>query len=141
MARIEDLIDEIADPALRDQIGRQVKFLKSTKRFGLVFEDHVPETVSLYGLPIRPGLIVQSRRTPEDPTRFQVISVEGDEASIMPVGVDDSQQVVDVVDLLVVKAFEEPIFPGLTLVGEVRRGPPDKPAHTVISGENFHALP
>ena len=52
MAKIEDLIDEIADPALRERIAGEVRELKRTKRFGLVFEEHIPETVSLYGLPI-----------------------------------------------------------------------------------------
>jgi len=140
MARIEDLIEEIADPVLRDQIARQVKLLKSNKRFGLVFEDHVPETVSLPGLPIRPGSIVQNRRKPEETTRLQVLSIEGEQASVIPVGTEEPAEVIDLADLLAIMAFEEPIFPGLTPVGEVRRGPTDKPSHTVISGENFHAL-
>ena len=140
MARIEDLIDEIADPGLRDEIARQVKLLKSTKRFGLVFEDHVPETVSLHGLTIRAGSIVQERRKPEETTRFRVLSVKDGKATIIPVGFDEPVETVASEDLLVVKAFEEPIFPGLTPVGEVKRGTEDKPAHTVINGENFHAL-
>lgn len=140
MARIEDLIDEIADPDLRDDIARQVKLLKSTKRFGLVFEDHVPETVTLHGLNLRAGSVVQNRRRPEETTRFQVLSVENGKATIVPVGLDEPVETVASEDLLVVKAFEEPIFPGLTPVGEVRRGPDDKQAHTVINGENFHAL-
>lgn len=140
MARIEDLIDEIGVADLREQIARQVKLLKSTKRFGLVFEDHVPETVSLYGLDVRPGLVVQNRRIPDDTTRYRVLSVEDEKATIAPVGLDEPMETVASEDLLVVKAFEEPIFPGLTPVGEVRRGPDDKPTHTVISGENFHAL-
>jgi adenine-specific DNA-methyltransferase len=140
MARIEDLIDEIADPALRGAIARQIKLLKLSKRFGLVFEDHVPETVSLHGLPIRPGSIVQNRRKPEETARLQVLSAEGQKATVAPVGLDERVEVVDIADLLAVKAFEEPIFPGLTPVGEVRRGAEGKAAHTVISGENFHAL-
>ena len=140
MARIEDLIDEIANPGLRDEIARQVKLLKSTKRFGLVFEDHVPETVSLHGLAISAGSVVQNRRRPEESTRFRVLSVANGKAIIAPVGLDEPVETIATGDLLVVKAFEEPIFPGLTPVGEVRRGPDDKPAHTVINGENFHAL-
>lgn len=140
MARIEDLIDEIANPSLREEIARQVKMLKTTKRFGLVFEDHVPETVSLPGLTMRPGLVVQHRRKPEEATRYQVLSVDNGKATIVPVGLDEPVETVAAEDLLVVKAFEEPIFPGLTLVGEVQHGPDGKPAHSVINGENFHAL-
>lgn len=69
MARLEDLIDEIPDPELRKQIAREVKSLKSTKWFGLVFEEHVPETVSLFGLTVRPGAVVQRRTVPEEQTR------------------------------------------------------------------------
>ncbi len=140
MARIEDLIDEMADPALRDEIARQVKFLKSTKRFGLVFEDHVPETVTLHGLTIRVGSVVQNRIKPEENIRYRVVSIENGKATIVPVGLDEPVETVASEDLMVVKAFEEPIFPGLTPVGEVRHGPDSKPAHTVINGENFHAL-
>jgi hypothetical protein len=57
MAEIEDLVDEIADPRLRERIASQVKSLKETKSFGLVFEEHIPETVSLHG---RSGLSAQA---------------------------------------------------------------------------------
>lgn len=140
MAKIEDLIDEIADPALRDRIAREVKDLKETKRFGLVFEEHIPETVSLYGLPIRAGLIVQNRTTPDDLTEYQVLSVENGKAIVAPKGAEEPETSVDVDDLLVVKRFHETIHPGLTPVGDIRRAPDDKPAHVVINAENFHAL-
>lgn len=140
MARIEDLIDEVSDPELRAQIAAEVKHLKTHKRFGLVYEDHVPETVSLFGLPVRPGSIVHKRTEPEDDRRWEVVAVEGDTASIRPVGTEDEPERVAAQDLLTVKRFEEPIYPGLTPVGEVRRGPAQKPFHSVINAENFHAL-
>jgi len=45
-----------------------------------------------------------------------------------------------VTDLMVVKRFGDPIFPSLTSLGSVKKGPADKPYHSVINGENFHAL-
>ena len=140
MAKIEDLIEEIADPALRGRIAGEVRELKRTKRFGLVFEEHIPETVSLYGLPIREELMVQNRTTPDDRTEFRVLSVEEGQATVVPKGADGPETRIAVEDLLVVKRFHEQIFPGLTLVGDVRRGDAGKPAHVVINGENFHAL-
>lgn len=140
MAKIEDLIDEVGDPRLREDLAREVKDIKETKRFGLVFEEHIPETVSLFGLPIRPGLIVQNRTTPQNLTEYEVIGVEEGKATLVPRGADEPESTVDAEDLLVVKRFYEPIFPGLTETGEIRRGPNDKPAHVVINGENFHAL-
>lgn len=140
MAKIEDLIDEITDDRLRQELAGEVRTIKEAKRFGLIFEEHIPETVSLHGLPIRPGLVVQNRRTPTDFTEWEVIGVEGDKATIVPRGADEPECVVDVDDLLVVKRFHEPIYPGLRLVDQVTEGPPDKPAHVVLNGENFHAL-
>ena len=43
------------------------------------------------------------------------------------------------VDLVVVAEFRDPIYPGLVSTGKVERGG-DKPFHTVINAENFHAL-
>jgi len=44
-----------------------------------------------------------------------------------------------VADLVVVAEFRDYIYPGLVSTGKVERGG-DKPFHTVINGENFHAL-
>lgn len=67
-------------------------------------------------------------------------SVDGDTVTLVPVGNGTPAVTVPARDLLTVKRFEEPIFPGLTRVGEIRRGPTTKPFHSVISGENYHAL-
>ena len=48
-------------------------------------------------------------------------------------------QQVPVEDLVVVAEFRDHIYPGLVSTGKVERGG-DKPFHTVINGENFHAL-
>ena len=42
-------------------------------------------------------------------------------------------------DLVVVAEFRDPVFPGMVSSGKVERGG-DKPFHTVINAENFHAL-
>ena len=52
MAKIEDLIAQIPDERLRKRIAAEVKALKKTKKFGLVFEEHLPETVRLPRLPV-----------------------------------------------------------------------------------------
>src|SRR5687767_2686333 len=59
MAGIDDLVRQIADETLRKQIAAEVAALKKGKRFGLVFEQHLPEIVELPGLPIRPGVRVR----------------------------------------------------------------------------------
>ena len=42
MAQLKDLIQAIADPRLRAQIASEVGKLKARKKFGLVFEQHLP---------------------------------------------------------------------------------------------------
>ena len=43
MAAIHDLINQIQDPALRAKIEQEVEKLTKQKKFGLVFEEHLPE--------------------------------------------------------------------------------------------------
>lgn len=61
MARIDDLIGEIPDKGLRTRLQREVADLKKEKKFGLVFEQHLPELVPMYGSPIRRGARVAER--------------------------------------------------------------------------------
>ncbi len=51
MAKIKDLIARILDERLRHAIAGEVRALKRTKKFGLVFEEHLPEAVRLPRLP------------------------------------------------------------------------------------------
>ncbi len=55
MARLKDLIKDIADSRLRNQIAAEVGKLKARKKFGLVFEQHLPEIMQLPALPVKPG--------------------------------------------------------------------------------------
>ena len=60
MAKIEDLMTEIRWPlAERDRpCGSSTE---EAKKFGLVFEEHIPETVQLPSLPVKAGLRVIRR--------------------------------------------------------------------------------
>src|SRR5437879_7999695 len=64
MAKIEDLIAQIPDERLRKGIAAEVKALKKTKKFGLVFEEHLPETVRLPRQSVKPGDLVALKREP-----------------------------------------------------------------------------
>lgn len=57
MAAINDLINKIEDPELRRRIEEELKRLLKQKKFGLVFEDHIPE--GLTDSPIYPTLEMQ----------------------------------------------------------------------------------
>ncbi len=48
MAAINDLIAQIKDDDLRNRIDAELKRLLKQKKFGLVFEDHMDSTRTLY---------------------------------------------------------------------------------------------
>ncbi len=55
MARIDNLINEIGDERVRQAIAGEVKKLRDNKKFGLVFENHLPELSYLYSVPVKKG--------------------------------------------------------------------------------------
>ncbi len=55
MAYVDDLLDRVTDPDLRNRLRREVETLKERRKFGLVFEEHQPEAVALPGLPLQVG--------------------------------------------------------------------------------------
>lgn len=110
MARLEDLIKDIADASLRNQIAGEVGKLKARKKFGLVFEEHLPEVVLLPGLPIKPGARV-ARRANKTAGFFIVTAVvNGKKVSIAPER-GGPEEIVAKDDLVVVKRFGEPMYP------------------------------
>jgi adenine-specific DNA-methyltransferase len=140
MALIDDLVAQVCDEALRRRIEDALADLKRRQRFGLVFEEHIPEITTLLGLPVKVGAIVQ-RRDDSAGILYRVVSVNGHHKAKLELtnGIGEVAEA-RVRDLLVVKQFGEPIYPALTSFGAIRRGPKTKPHHAVINGENFHAL-
>ena len=55
MATIHELIEKIDNPELRERIAAEVDKLTKQKKFGLVFEEHLPECTPLYDIPVRKG--------------------------------------------------------------------------------------
>lgn len=138
MARIDDLVAQVGDDHLREQLNAAVTEMRKRKRFGLVYEEHVPETVLLASaVGLRPGVEVMVRPEPTNRTRYVVESIDDDEAIIVA---GEERWQLPVGDLLVVKPFGEPVYPVLRSAGQTVIRGDDKPFHTVINGENFHAL-
>ena len=52
MAALNDLIQKIENPELRAQIQAAADRLTKQKKFGLVFEEHLPECTPLYDIPV-----------------------------------------------------------------------------------------
>lgn len=155
MSRLSDLVRQVAksDAQLAADLAAEIKVLERRRSFGLNFERHVPEAVDLPGRPVRKGDKV--RLLPErgaaasavDKGHWQVRSI--DRTGATPVASlvrldgtegDPEHATRAVDDLVVVAEFRDPIYPGLVSTGRVERGGPEKPFHTVINAENFHAL-
>lgn len=151
MSRLTDLIAhaKAKDLTLGQELEREFKVLSSRRSFGLNFERHRPESVELPGRPIRKGdkvRILPPRGTTAkgDQRLWKVLKLEGagDKKSAQLELLDrpePERKKVAVADLIVVAEFKDFIYPGLVSTGKVERGS-DKPFHTVINGENFHAL-
>lgn len=134
---LDVLLERVTDASLRAQLRAEIDKVRAKRTFGLVFESHLPERVTLPDHPVRRGASVVrrgQRAGKSEPMR--VTSVRRGEATVDG---PDSTETLPVDDLVVVAEFGVPIHPGLTRLGGVRRGG-DKPAHVVINAENHHAL-
>ena len=137
MAELDDLIPQVGDAKLRRQLEEAAVELRRRKKFGLVFEQHMPETTIFPSGTLQKGAVVMIRTEPSNKTRYVVDSVTKAKASISAGG---EARTLPIADLLVVKPFGEPLHPVLRPFGEAVVRDPDKPFHTVVNGENFHAL-
>lgn len=151
MSRLTDLIAQAKakDAGLGQELEREFKALANRRAFGLNFERHRPESVELPGRPVRKGdkvRILPPRGTTAkgDQRLWKVRDLSRKGAARMAqvdlIGAEEAEaREVAVADLIVVAEFRDYIYPGLVSTGKVERGG-DKPYHTVINGENFHAL-
>ena len=154
MSRLTDLIAraKAKDVQLGADLEREFRALSSRRAFGLNFERHKPEVVELPGRPVRKGdkVRIQPPRgsTAKGDQRLWSIkglAGKGDSrtASLQLISVDEGAESdatdAPVADLVVVAEFRDFIYPGLVSTGRVERGG-DKPFHTVINAENYHAL-
>nr|WP_238362242.1 DNA methyltransferase [Actinopolymorpha pittospori] len=143
---------EQKDPQLAADLAREVKALGERRSFGLNFERHTPETVELPGRPVRKGdkvRFVPERGTSPgsvDRRLWRVASIARTPAGrvatlIRKDGPESEAETTTrrLDELVVVAEFRDPIYPGLKSTGKVEQGG-DKPFHTVINAENFHAL-
>jgi len=144
MAKIEDLIAQIPDERLKKAIVAEVRELKKNKKFGLVFEEHLPETVRLPKMPVKDGDLVAKKRDAENEL-WRVKSIRKGIATLEKAieGYPRPSEVgiqVPLAELVVVRSFGDPIYPALVPVDRIERGGPDKPWHMLINADNFHAL-
>jgi adenine-specific DNA-methyltransferase len=148
VSRLNDLLRELRgrEPALAQDLEREVAALVDRRAFGLNFERHVPEAVELPGRKLRKGdkvriLPPRGRELRKSDKRlWQVVSIDRGAGVASLVELDGNVNADAAVhDLVVVAEFRDPIYPGLVSTGKVERGG-GKPFHAVINAENYYAL-
>lgn len=139
MSAISDLIDKVKDPDLRNRLAEEVARMQKQKKFGLVFEEHLPEATPLYEAPISVGSLV-SLKEKEFKAFFRVKQIDGDK--LICEREDDSHEQVelDKNEAVVVALFGQPIYPCLKALDAVKNAPDSNLWHTLIEADNYHAL-
>ena len=136
MAAINDLIAQIQDVELRNKIEQEVNRINKQKKFGLVFEEHLPECTPLYEMPVNCGSNV-ALKSGNINDIYRVIAINNEKALCMK---EDEQAEWNIADLVVVAKFGEPIYPYLKQIDSVCNAPDSDLWHTLIEADNYHAL-
>ena len=101
-------------------IALEVKALKRTKKFGLVFDEHLPETVRLPRLSVREGeLVALKRETGNQLWRVRYIHkgmASCDRAMESHPQPKETGKEFPVAELVLVRSFGDPIYPALVPV-------------------------
>lgn len=151
LSRLTELLRQArkADPQLGADLEAEFVALTKRRTFGLVFEPHQPEAVELPGRPVRRGdkvRVLPARGETKGGDRrlwrvTRIDRVDGQRvAHLAELDAEEPEtQAVVVDDVVVVAEFRDRIYPGLVETGRIERGE-DKPFHTVINAENYHAL-
>ena len=139
MAAINDLIERISDPELRRRINDEVVRIQKQKKFGLVFEEHLPEATPLYDVPIKKESLV-AEKDGFFKKFYRVRRIDSD-TLVCETQDDKREEVCFEKDRMVAVAlFGEPIYPYLKPLDEVQNAPDSQLWHTLIEAENYHAL-
>jgi adenine-specific DNA-methyltransferase len=158
VSRLTDLLARLRaeNGSLAADLEKEISALTERRAFGLNFERHIPETVELPGRKVRKGDKVRVLPPREEPPKksderlWRIVgidranstaSIEALEPTVADEAEDPALETAEVAleDLVVVAEFRDPIYPGLVSTGKVERGG-DKPFHTIINAENYHAL-
>ena len=138
MALLQDLIQQIDDPALKERILQETNNLLKQKKFGLVFEEHLPECTPLYDVPIRVGSKV-ALKIGYVSDIYTVMKIDGDDV-LCDRRETHEQKTFRLDEIVAIAEFGEPIYPTLKPIDTVENAPDSGLWHTLIEADNYHAL-
>lgn len=139
MSKIDDLISKIEDVELRNRIYDEVRKLKKQKKFGLVYEEHLPEATILYDVPVKRGASVVKRDGDINEV-YCVSDITGDVAHCMRMDATKEVSTFNLNDIVVVAQFGKPIYPFVKKMDSVCNAPDSDLWHMLIEADNYHAL-
>lgn len=138
MSALNDLVNQVSDPELRKRIQQEIDKMSKQKKFGLVFEEHLPECTPLYDIPVKRGSQV-AKKTGQVSDMYKVLSIKDGVASCLHLS-DKEMEEIQVDELVCVAAFGEPIYPCLKKIDSICNAPDSDLWHTLIEADNYHAL-
>ena len=138
MAILDELVTQIENPDLRARIAAEVEKLAKQKKFGLVFEEHLPECTPLWDIPVKAGHKA-ALKTGHVNDFFTVLRIEDGVATCLKKDKSATAEF-PVEELVCVAEFGEPIYPYLKPIDTVCNAPDSDLWHTLIEADNYHAL-
>ena len=138
MAILDELVTQIENPDLRARIAAEVEKLAKQKKFGLVFEEHLPECTPLWDIPVKAGRKA-ALKTGHVNDFYTVLKIEDGVATCLNKDKSDTAEF-PVEALVCVAEFGEPIYPCLKPIDTVCNAPDSDLWHTLIEADNYHAL-
>lgn len=138
MAAIDDLLNQITDATLRERIGAEIRKNEKTRKFGLVFEDHLPEYTLLNEFDVASGRLVIQKNEKSN-ILYKVQEIKDDIAVCKH---RNSNEIFhfSIENLQVVAEFGDTIYPYLLPVDSVCNAQDSDLWHTLIEADNYHAL-
>ena len=138
MSKFHDLLARVADESVRSALKAEYEHATKHKKFGLVFEEHLPECTPLWGMKIKRGMTV-ARKDGDFNDVLMVRRIKDGVATCWHASANKSEDVA-IEDLIPIARFGDPIYPVLTPIDAVENAPGDKLWHTLIQADNYHAL-
>lgn len=138
MSAIDDLINQISNKDLRNRIKQETDKIKNSKKFGLVFEEHLPECTPLYDVKIKVGskVAIKDKNISD---MFIVMQINGSNITCENIKTHEIKTV-KLSQLVCVAEFGEPIYPYLKGVDSIENAPQSDLWHVLIQADNYHAL-
>ena len=138
MAILDELITQIENPELRARIAAEADKLAKQKKFGLVFEGHLPECTPLWDIPVKKGSKVALKSG--QVSDFYTVLKIGDGVATCLNKDKSATAEFKVEELVSIAEFGEAIYPYLKPMDSVCNAPDSDLWHTLIEADNYHAL-